>query len=373
MTEHRPIKPPRDEHDRGDKRENGREDRSSLLERASGAFGLSNLGAAPMPQSFDDVPMKRARPLRREEHKPDSAPAPAPAPAVATAPPELSQAEVSQAEVAPHEVEPARETGLPVPAQPSSPPPAVIEGRANAIALSGEAVNVDFNSLRESGFIDPNGQASALAEEFRIVKRQVLETARLGGTALSRRILVTSPHQDEGKTFCAVNLALSLAAERDLEVVLIDADIANPTVKAVFGLPERAGLMDVLADAETRVEAHVLKTDIAGLWLLPPGRQASHASEALASRRTAEIFERLTAQAPNRIVLVDSPPALAASPAAEIAKHVGQTILVARADRTGKSALEDAAQLLSACPDIKLVLNGANFSPSGRRFGSYYG
>ena len=91
------------------------------------------------------------------------------------------------------------------------------------------------------------------------------------------------------------------------------------------------------------------------------------------SRRTAEVFERLTAQAPNRIVLVDSPPALAASPAAEIAKHVGQTILVARADRTGKSALEDAAQLLAACPDIKLVLNGANFSPSGRRFGSYYG
>ena len=64
---------------------------------------------------------------------------------------------------------------------------------------------------------------------------------------------------------------------------------------------------------------------------------------------------------------------LAASPAAELAKHVGQTILVARADRTGKSALEDAAQLLSACPDIKLVLNNAIFSPSGRRFGSYYG
>ena len=74
------------------------------------------------------------------------------------------------------------------------------------------------------------------------------------------------------------------------------------------------------------------------------------------------------------IVAMQSPgPGHPASPAAELAKHVGQTILVARADRTGKSALEDAAQLLSACPDIKLVLNGANFSPSGRRFGSYYG
>ena len=358
MTEHNPIKPPNPE--------GGEDEKSSLLERASGGFGLSNLGAAPMPRSFDDVPMKRARPLRKA-----GTPAPAPAPA-----PEATPAPVPAPAPAPVEVsvEPAREeASLPVPAQPSAPPPAVIDAAANPIPLAGERVEVDFASLRKAGFIDPEGQASALAEEFRIVKRQILDAIRLAGTAAARRILITSPHENEGKTFCAVNLALSLAAERDLEVVLIDADLANPSVKQVFGLPERAGLMDVLADENARVENHVLQTDIDGLWLLPPGRQSSHASEALSSRGTAQMFERLTAQAPNRIVLIDSPPALAASPAAEIAKHVGQTILVARADRTGKTALEDAAQLLSACPDIKLVLNGANFSPSGRRFGSYYG
>lgn len=350
MTEHRPIKRPQDD--------DGREDRSSLLERASGAFGLNDLGAAPMPRSFDDVPMKRARPLRKPAT--ESAPAPAATP---TEPEPSAMVAVEQ---------PVVEASLPVPAQPEAPPPAVIDGSANAIALAGEQVEVDFARLRERGFIDPAGQSSVLAEEFRIVKRQILEAMRNRASGLSRRILITSPHEDEGKTFCAVNLALSLAAERDLEIVLIDADIGNPSIKEVFGLPERAGLMDVLADAETRVEQHVLKTDIDGLWLLPPGRQSSHASEAMSSRSTAEMFERLTAQAPNRIVLIDSPPALAASPAAELAKHVGQTILVARADRTGKSALEDAAHLLSACPDIKLVLNNANFSPSGRRFGSYY-
>ena len=329
MTEHNPIKPPNPE--------GGEDEKSSLLERASGAFGPA---PAPAPA-------------------PEATPAPVPAPA--PAPVEVS-------------VEPAREeASLPVPAQPSAPPPAVIDAAANPIPLAGERVEVDFASLRKAGFIDPEGQASALAEEFRIVKRQILDAIRLAGTAAARRILITSPHENEGKTFCAVNLALSLAAERDLEVVLIDADLANPSVKQVFGLPEHTGLMDVLADENARVENHVLQTDIDGLWLLPPGRQSSHASEALSSRGTAQMFERLTAQAPNRIVLIDSPPALAASPAAEIAKHVGQTILVARADRTGKTALEDAAQLLSACPDIKLVLNGANFSPSGRRFGSYYG
>ena len=344
MTEHRPIKPSKED------------ESNSLLERASGTFGLSNLGAAPMPASFDDVPMKRARPLRKTAQQ-DAPAAPAPTPTATPASIPVEETAVS----------------LPVPAPPAAPPPAVIEGNANAIALSGEHLEVDFARLRERGYIDPSGQTSGLAEEFRIVKRQVLDAARMGGTGLARRILITSPHADEGKTFCAVNLALSLAAERDLEVVLIDADLANPSIKEVFGLPERAGLMDVLTDPELPVEQQLLQTDIEGLWLLPPGRQGNNASEALSSRRTAEVFERLTAQAPNRIVLIDSPPALAASPAAELAKHVGQTILVARADRTGKSALEDAAQLLSACPDIKLVLNGANFSPSGRRFGSYYG
>jgi hypothetical protein len=73
------------------------------------------------------------------------------------------------------------------------------------------------------------------------------------------------------------------------------------------------------------------------------------------------------------MVIFDSPPALAASPASELAGHVGQALVICRADRTGMSALEDALSLLSACPDIKLLLNAANFSPSGRRFGTYYG
>ena len=85
------------------------------------------------------------------------------------------------------------------------------------------------------------------------------------------------------------------------------------------------------------------------------------------------MLERLTCGAPNRMVIFDSPPALAASPAAELAKYCGQALVICRADKTGQSALEDALSLLSACPDIKLLLNSANFSPSGRRFGDYYG
>ena len=198
-------------------------------------------------------------------------------------------------------------------------------------------------------------------------------SAPVAAPGLAQRVLVCSPHPDEGKSYCAVNLALALAAEKDCEVLLVDADFAKPSVLKMLGLPKGPGFMDVLARDDLMVEDCVLNTDIAGLYVLPAGNHTTLDSEYLASHRTAEVLDRLTRAAPRRIVIFDSPPALAASQAAELANHVGQAIVVARADRTGQNALEDALTLLSSCPDLKLLLNAAHFSPSGRRFGAYYG
>jgi Mrp family chromosome partitioning ATPase len=156
-------------------------------------------------------------------------------------------------------------------------------------------------------------------------------------------------------------------------VLLVDADFAKPSVLSTLGLQGGPGFMDALADPSIKVEDCVIATDVPGLYVLPAGNQTNNDSEYLASSRTAEVLDRLTAGAPNRMVIFDSPPALAASPAAELAKHVGQAVLIARADHTGHAALDDAVQLLSGCEDIKLLLNAAHFSPSGRRFGTYYG
>jgi Mrp family chromosome partitioning ATPase len=186
-------------------------------------------------------------------------------------------------------------------------------------------------------------------------------------------VLVCSPLPGEGKTFCATNLAIAMAGERDSEVLLVDADFAKPSILSTLGLPKGPGMMDALADPSIEVESLVMGTDIPGLWVLPAGSQTNADSEFLASERTADLLDRLTKGAPDRMLVFDTPPALAASPAAELAKHVGQAVLIARADRTGQSALEDACRLLGACPDIKLLLNAAQFSPSGRRFGTYYG
>lgn len=351
MTEHRKIPMP------GAARENaGNGDAEkgspSLFERASGAFALDPFKAPPVPRRLDDPPMKHAR-LRQPPAAPTAAQAevpaevqPAPAPAPAPAP-------ISPVAVLPSEM--------------------TVSSDAGAVRMSGARHPVDRQHLRDQGMIVPEGSVTALIEEFRIVKRQILSAARERGTAKSRRVLICSPHPGEGKTFCATNLAIAMAAERDSEVLLVDADFAKPSILSTLGLPKGPGLMDCLADPSLKPENLVIGTDIPGLWVLPAGNQTAYDSEYLSSPRTAEVLDRLTMGAPNRMVIFDSPPALSASPAAELAKHVGQAVLVARADSSGQSALEDAVQLLSACADIKLLLNATNFSPSGRKFGSYYG
>ncbi len=346
---------------------------SSLFERASGAFGLNAFSAAPVPKRVMDAPMKHARPVKRKaqpqiEPEVQREPAPFDKPVEAAAAPAPAPARAPVPET--HEPEPE----VVAPSLPATIAPANITVQQNEgarIHFGGEKHKIDRKRLRDQGMIVPGGSVSGLLEEFRIVKRRLLAAAKADEAA--QRVLICSPLPGEGKTYCAVNLALAMAAEKDSEVLLVDADFAKPSVLSALGLPGRAGLMDALSDPKIKVEDLVLATDIPGLFVLPAGEQTDSDSEYLTSARTAEVLHRLTRGAPNRMVIFDSPPALAASPAAELAKHVGQAVLVARADSTGQSALEDAYQLLSGCPDIKLLLNAVQFSPSGRRFGTYYG
>ncbi|MEY4720792.1 MAG: hypothetical protein RIQ46_517 [Pseudomonadota bacterium] len=336
MTEHTKIPVPED----GDKA-------PSLIERASGAFGFGSLAPPPVPK--DLAAPRRPAPARKAA-APVAMPAEAPVPVAEPAP----VATAPQPEPAPAAAAPD------VPAK-----------------FTGRSCSVDREHLREQGLIVPEGTVTALLEEFRIVKRQLLvqanELKRAGGGHAAQRVLICSPHPSEGKTYCAVNLALSMAAEKESEVLLVDADFAKPSVLSALGLPGGRGLMDALTDPKIDVLDCVIGTDIPGLWVLPAGSATNSDSEYLNSSRTRPVLDRLTQGASHRMVIFDSPPALAASPAAELARYVGQALVVARADRTGQGALEDAISLLSACPNIQLILNAVNFSPSGRKFGSYYG
>lgn len=238
-------------------------------------------------------------------------------------------------------------------------------------------VKVDRELLRSRGFIVPGAPPTSLSEEFRLIKRQLLLSALggPGGTAIERGqlILICSAHPNEGKTFSSVNLALSMASETEIEVVLVDADVAKPEVLSTLGLPGGPGLMDALANPKLDVEQLLIHTDIPNLSVLPAGLQTNNDTELLASERTGKLIDRLIENKPRRIILFDSAPALAASPASVLALHVGQCVIVVRADQTTESALRDTMSLLDACPRMQFLLNGVSYSGTNRKFGSYYG
>jgi protein-tyrosine kinase len=238
-------------------------------------------------------------------------------------------------------------------------------------------VKVDRELLRSSGFIVPGAPPTSLSEEFRLIKRQLLLSALggPGGSAIERGqlILICSAQPNEGKTFSSVNLALSMASETEIEVVLVDADVAKPEILSTLGLPGGPGLMDALANPALDVEKLLIHTDIPNLSVLPAGLQTNNDTELLASDRTGKLINRLIENKPRRIILFDSAPALAASPASVLALHVGQCVIVVRADQTTESALRDTMSLLDACPRLQFMLNGVSYSGTNRKFGSYYG
>ena len=341
---------------------------ATLIERVVRNYDLVQLTSAPIPEDLIPPPSKRRRYRRADDVIEDAVVSPVAEPVVEAAP-----------EPAPHaapEVVVGEVLDPVSPAAPAAPSKAVAK-RPEPVVFKGERFPVNRQHLRDQGLIVPESTVTAVLEEFRIVKRQLLlnadQLAQQGMGPAAQRVLICSPHPGEGKSFTSVNLALAIAAEKECEVLLVDADFAKPSVLSMLGLPGGPGLMDALANPEIDAADCVIGTDVPGLWVLPAGSATTSDTEYLSSSRTRTVLDRLVQGAPQRFVIFDSPPALAASPAAALAKYVGQAVVVARCDKTAQSSLEDAVSLLSACPNIQLVLNAVHFSPSGRRFGSYYG
>jgi protein-tyrosine kinase len=230
---------------------------------------------------------------------------------------------------------------------------------------------IDRALIAEHGLIDPDGNVGALAEEYRIIKRQLLRVA--ASADHGHRVVVTSAQPDEGKTFSTINLALSLAAEQDVDVILVDGDFVRSDVTKKLGLVAGRGLLDMLADPAIALADCVIPTDVPRLAVLPCGTATARDTEYLSSARMDELLNALEADAPGRIILFDSMPLLAASSGGVIAQHCGQVVVVVRADVTREAALRDAIGLIGQHHGISLLLNRVRFTPEGRRFGSYYG
>jgi receptor protein-tyrosine kinase len=248
----------------------------------------------------------------------------------------------------------------------AEPPPAVDA----ALAYQ----ELDFERLKGMGLITPDTERGQVAEEFRLIKRPLIANAfGIGGPKVKdgNLIMVTSSLPGEGKSFCSMNLAISLAMELDRTVLLVDADVARPRVPEYLRIKTDLGLLDLLRDDRLRMSDVLIKTNIPNLAILPAGRTYRRATELLASEHMTRLVAEIGTRYADRIVIFDSPPLLATSESSVLATHMGQIVMVVEAERTTESTVRDALAQLEGCEVIGMLLNKATALP-GQSGGYYY-
>ena len=236
-------------------------------------------------------------------------------------------------------------------------------------------VALDIGRLNAQGFLTPDGRNERLVEEYRLIKRPILHNAFAeggAGRAPSNLLMVTSALPGEGKTFTALNLALSMALERDYTVLLVDADVVFPNLSDLLGAAGERGLVDRHADPDVDLGSLIRTTDINKLRVLPAGKPHAHSTELLASAEMERVAAELSERYSDRMVIFDSPPLLSASQANVLSQRVGQVLLVVEAFRTPRYVVADAVSYLDAEKPVGVVLNkGRVASANYYGYGSY--
>ena len=242
-------------------------------------------------------------------------------------------------------------------------------------------VDINIEQLHRLGMVTPDAARTTISEEFRVIKRPLIEAAfgqKAKGAHHGNLIMVTSSLPGEGKTFCAVNLAISIAMELDHTVLLVDADVARPSVPRYLQFQEgestsKIGLMDILLDDKLDLADAILKTNIDTLSLLPAGKSHHRATELLASQSMSALLDEIANRYPDRIVIFDSPPLLLTSESRVLASQMGQIVLVVEAESTTQNAVKEVLRQLKSCSNINLIYNKAKTLSNGDYYGQYYG
>ncbi len=234
---------------------------------------------------------------------------------------------------------------------------------------------INLAKLRQMGIITPEVEKTQIAEEFRLIKRPLIKNAFTQGPGAIKNgnlIMVTSALAGEGKSFCAINLAMSIATEMDHTVLLVDADVARPALPGYLGLKAERGLLDVLLDDKLELADVLIKTNVEKLSILTAGRKNKHATELLASQGMSDLLKEIAERYSDRIVIFDSPPLLLTSEAHVLASQMGQIVLVVAAEKTPQQAVKEALRQIESCDVVNLIYNKASSFPGGEYYGYYY-
>jgi receptor protein-tyrosine kinase len=235
-------------------------------------------------------------------------------------------------------------------------------------------VTLDLAKLHAAGMVTPDQPKTLIAEEIRILKRPLLTNVSSPAAPIraANLIMVTSSLPGEGKSFTAVNLAIGIAMELDRTVLLVDADVARPSLPSVLGFSEKKGLLDVLQDKSLKLSDVLLKTNIPKLTILSAGTKDTQSTELLASEGMGRLLNEMSKRYPDRIIIFDSPPLLPTTESRVLATRMGQIVFVVRAEETPQIAVKEALATIESCPVKLLVLNQAS-NVEGAAFGYNYG
>jgi receptor protein-tyrosine kinase len=255
----------------------------------------------------------------------------------------------------------------------NEPRPSPAPTAAPALFAPGPQLTLDRGRLASFGIAIPSSARSRTVEEFRLVKRNLMaawsQSDLTGDRRSGRLIMITSARPGEGKTFTSINLALAFASERDVKALLVDVDTQHPGLPKIFGIPGDKGIVDVLA-GDLELSEVLIQTNFPNLMLLPAGRGGPHVPELLSSREMGALLVELMQRLSDRFIIIDTPPCMASSDAAALAPLVGQIVFVVEAHSTQQAEVEAALSMLSACPQISLLLNKSDTLAS-EHFGSY--
>ncbi len=243
-------------------------------------------------------------------------------------------------------------------------------------SINKENLVIDFERLQKEGYITPESLDSIKAEEFRIIKRPLLQNAFGKGAvpvAGGNMIMVTSSLPDEGKTYISLSLAMSIALERDKTVLLVDSDVINPSLSRLLKIDEKTGLTDYLEDSTISLEDIIINTSIPRLRLIPSGSRHEQSNELLTSTRMIDLTKELSARYADRVVLFDTPPLLLANQSVVLSQLMGQIIVVVEAEKTSQNVVLGAVEMLDKQKVIGLVLNKTHKPSSHNYYGAYYG
>ena len=211
-----------------------------------------------------------------------------------------------------------------------------------------------------------------ISEEYRIVIGRVLRALRdePDGTGLHNVVMVTSARPGEGKSFTALNLAGSIAQHTADKVLLVDLDAKLRPISAMLGIEGRLGFHDLVADPGLRPEDVILSTAVGNLTILPVGSRSAENTAVAHTRPIPPTITRLARRYPKHLIMLDAPPCLSTSDPHTIAPFVGQVVMVVEAERTQRSEVEAALDLVRVCPTVTMLLNKVKLTTS-HTFGAY--